>query len=90
MSKQTIPSFDKFFNPLMQALKKLGGSGTNEEIDTTIIEIMHLSDEQLGVLHNEKSSQTEVQYRLHWARTYLKKYGLIENSARGVWTLTAT
>jgi len=33
----------------------------------------------------EKSNQTEFQYRLAWARTYLKQYGLIENSSRGVW-----
>ena len=37
----------------------------------------------------QKSNQTEVGYRLAWARTYLKKYGLLENSARGVWALTA-
>jgi restriction system protein len=32
---------------------------------------------------------TEVGYRLAWARTYLRKYGLLENSSRGVWSLTA-
>ncbi len=32
---------------------------------------------------------TELEYRLAWARTYLKKYGLIDNSRRGVWSLTA-
>ena len=39
------------------------------------------------IFHNnaEKSNQTEFQYRLAWARTYLKKAGLIENSSRGVW-----
>ena len=29
-----------------------------------------------------------IAYRLAWARTYLKKYGFLENSSRGVWTLT--
>lgn len=84
-----VPTFDMFFNPLIDALKQLGGSGTNEEIEALVAEIMELSDEQLEVLHNpDKSSQTEVQYRLAWARTYLKKYGLLENSSRGVWALT--
>jgi restriction system protein len=47
------------------------------------------TDEILAQLHDpEKSSQTEVGYRLAWARTYLKKYGLLENSSRGVWSLT--
>jgi restriction system protein len=29
-----------------------------------------------------------VEYRLAWTRTYLKKYGVLENSSRGVWALT--
>jgi restriction system protein len=37
----------------------------------------------------DKSNMTEVGYRLAWARTYLRKYGLLENSSRGVWSLTA-
>jgi restriction system protein len=32
---------------------------------------------------------TEVEYRLAWSRTWLKRYGLLENSSRGVWALTA-
>jgi restriction system protein len=39
--------------------------------------------------HGENSDQTEVAYRLAWARSYLKKFGLLENSKRGVWSLTA-
>ncbi len=30
----------------------------------------------------------EIEYRLAWARTYLKMMGLLVNSRRGVWTLT--
>jgi restriction system protein len=67
----------------------LGGSGTNEEIYAKIVEITGFSEEILAHLHDpEKSSQTEVGYRLAWARTYLRKYGLLENSSRGVWSLT--
>jgi restriction system protein len=84
-----MPTFDQMMNPLLHALKKLGGSGTIEEIYTKVSEELQLSDELLEILHNpEKSSQTEVEYRLAWTRTYLKKYGLLENSSRGVWALT--
>jgi restriction system protein len=31
---------------------------------------------------------TEIEYRLMWTRTYLKKFGIIENSSRGIWALT--
>lgn len=90
MTQPEIPTFDKLMNPVIQALTQLGGSGTIEEINNKVTEIAGLSDEQLEVLHDpEKGSQTEVEYRLAWARTYLKKYGVLENSGRGVWALTA-
>lgn len=86
----TIPPYDVFMNPLLQALKSLGGSGTIEEINAKVIEAVGLSDEQLEIIHDpERGSQTEVEYRLAWARTYLKRYGIIDNSSRGVWALTA-
>ena len=89
MENVSTPTYDSFMNPVIQALKSLGGSGTNEEINNKVIEIMGLSDAQLEIIHDpERSSQTEVEYRLHWSRTYLKKYGLLENSSRGVWALT--
>jgi restriction system protein len=89
MSEVNIPTFDRLMNPLIKALKELGGSGTIDEIDSRVAEIARLSDEQLEVLHNpDKGSQTEVEYRLAWTRTYLKKYGILENSSRGVWALT--
>lgn len=84
-----IPSFDELMLPLLNALKSLGGSGSIEEIYTKVVELESFSDEVLSQLHDkDKSTQTEVAYRLAWARTYLKKYGFLENSSRGVWALT--
>jgi restriction system protein len=85
-----VPTFDELMNPLLEALKELGGSGTIEEIDNKVIEIADLSDEQTEVLHKPEKGggRTKVEYRLGWTRTYLKKYGLIDNSSRGVWALT--
>lgn len=89
MNDNTFPTFDELMNPLLQALRMLGGSGSIEEIYAKTVEVTGLSEEVLAQLHDpEKSSQAEVGYRLAWARTYLKKYGLLENSSRGVWSLT--
>ncbi|UEO01302.1 restriction endonuclease [Acidiferrobacter thiooxydans] len=89
MTTTALPAFHDLMNPLLRALRMLGGSGTNEEIYAKIVEITGFSEEILAHLHDpEKSSQTEVGYRLAWARTYLRKYGLLENSSRGVWSLT--
>ena len=83
-----LPTYDELIIPTLKALVKLGGSGTIEEINTKVYEIANLSDEILQILHNEDSSRTEVDYRLAWSRTYLKKYGLIENSSRAIWALS--
>lgn len=81
--------FDELMNPVLRALKLLGGSGTNEEINTKVAELERIPADQLEVLHNpEKGGMTEFEYRLMWTRTYLKKYGVINNSVRGVWSLT--
>jgi restriction system protein len=81
--------YDDLLNPVIQALKSLGGSGTNEEINNKVAEIVKIPSDQLEVLHNpEKGGMTEIEYRLMWTRTYLKIYGIIENSTRGVWSLT--
>lgn len=88
MSKNKLPTFDELMNPLLQALRILGGSGSIEEIYAKTVEITGLSEDVLAQLHDPaKSTQTEVAYRLAWARTYLRKYGLLENSSRGVWSL---
>jgi restriction system protein len=82
--------YDDLMNPVLKALKQLGGSGTNEEINEKVAEIVGIPADQLEVLHNpEKGGITEIDYRLMWTRTYLRRYGLIENSARGVWSLTS-
>ena len=82
-------TYDQLMQPLMTALVNLGGSGRIDEIYEAVLELEKLDEETLGILHNpEKSSQTEIGYRLAWARTYLKKAGYLENSSRGVWALT--
>src|SRR3982750_828559 len=85
-----LPTFDQLMKPLIRALQELGGSGSTEEIYDKIMELERFPDDVLSQLHNpEKSNQTEIAYRLAWARTYLKKYGALENSSRGIWSLNA-
>jgi restriction system protein len=83
----SVPSYKALHWPTLVALKVLGGSGTIGEIESKVAEIAGLADEQLAALHGE-GPDTEVNYRLAWARTYLKAAGALENSARGVWAIT--
>ncbi|MGB8338221.1 MAG: restriction endonuclease [Burkholderiales bacterium] len=82
-----IPTFDNLFNPLLQAIHELGGSATVTEQEDKVASIMKFSDKEIAEIH--RGSHTKLYYTLTWARNYLKHYGLIENSSRGVWALTA-
>jgi len=80
------PAYDKLFNPLLLAVRELGGSASIEELEEKTASIMQLSDKDLSQIH--KGNRTKFSYNLAWARTYLKKFGVLDNSERGVWSLT--
>jgi len=81
-----MPKYEELMNPLLQALHNLGGSASISELEDKVGEILGLSEEELNVIH--KGNKTVFSYRLAWARSYLKYYGVIENSSRGIWALT--
>lgn len=78
--------FDELYNPTLTALHKLGGSGSIEEMEREVTTIMNLTEEEANDIH--RGNVTKLKYRLAWARNYLKHYGVVENSSRGVWALT--
>lgn len=68
------------------ALRELGGSGSNSEINATASRLLGLTETQMLVMHTENFA--EIDYRYAWARTNLKNAGAITQSARAVWALT--
>lgn len=85
-----VPRKEEMYNPLLQALRELGNSGTIDEIAERVITILQVPEEIASQLHNpDNSNETELEYRLAWARTYLKNYGILERSGRGVWAIKA-
>jgi restriction system protein len=82
-----IPTYDELFNPLLEAFHRLGGSASIAEREDTVADILKLSDKEVAEIH--RGNRTKLSYRLAWARNYLKRFGVLENSSRGVWALTA-
>jgi len=82
-----VPTFDELLWPALKALKALGGSGSNEELLNKVIELERIPEHIQSQIHTDNRS-TKVAYNLAWAKTYLKKVGALENSNRGVWSLT--
>ena len=85
-----IPRYGDLIAPTFEALKQLGGSGSNDEILTKVIEILALTDEVVDIPHKGHESMTELSYQAAWARTYLRSYGVIENASRSVWAITSS
>jgi len=77
---------DRYFEPLLAALRALGGSGTPDEVIERIAQDQGVSDE----IQNELLSSGEPRFRnqVHWARFYLAREGLLDSSKHGVWSLT--
>jgi restriction system protein len=85
----TVPEYRTYFNPILKALKALGGSATIDELNARVAADMKLGDDALAVPHDpEHGGRSEFVYCMAWARTYLKYAGYITNSERGVWSLT--
>jgi len=82
-----VPHYYELMNPLLSALKTLGGSGSNDEILNQVTTDLSISDEIADILHGDRQNMTELAYQLNWAKTYLKNYGILENSARGIWAI---
>jgi restriction system protein len=88
----TLPRFSEMvrdmINPTLDALRGLGGSASNKELNQAIIDKMEFPEEVVQQPHGNGNT-TEVEWRLAWVRTYLRGAGLVTNSARGVWALTS-
>jgi restriction system protein len=84
--KEHVPTFDQLILPTIEALKALGGSGSIYEILDKIVEMNSYSESVQQALLAD--GRPKLSYNAAWARTYLKLYGAIENSGRGVWALT--
>ncbi len=82
-----MPSFEELMWATLGALESLGGSASIRELDDSVSTNLGLTDDILDVLHGD-GPQTEFANRCGWARTRLRSIGAVENSARGVWTVT--
>jgi restriction system protein len=80
------PKFVQLFEPVLLALRKLGGSARPAEVVEQIADDMNLPEEDLA----ETLDSGALRFRnlVAWARFYLVKAGYIDASRRGVWALT--
>ena len=85
--KNQLPTFKDLLWPTLEELKKRGGSASNKELADGVAGYLDLPSEILDILHKD-GPKSEVSYRGDWARTHLKYIDAIDNTSRGIWTIT--
>lgn len=85
--QERVPTYDELNWPSLVALKACGSSASLEEHLAKLIELFDIPDEIAEIPHGQ-TGRTELAYRLAWSRTGLRRAGLVENSSRGVWSVT--
>ncbi len=78
--------FLRYFGPLLDALRKLGGSGAPTEVVEQIAQDLGISEKARTELFD--SGNPRFPNQVAWARFYLTREGLLDSSKRGVWSLT--
>ena len=86
MGKSIQPQFKRFFIPIVQALKELGGSGNASEVIDIVIEKLGIPEKEQQI--SLKNGESKIRNQAQWARLYLVKGGFLKTSQRGIWTLT--
>jgi restriction system protein len=88
MAKNNIrgPQFVQYFQPVIDALIELGGSGQPSEVKELIAEKLNITEDEQG--EQISSGESRFSSKVSWARFYLVKADLIDSSTRGVWSLT--
>ena len=84
----SLPNLSGMMLATVFALKDLGGSASIQELDERVIELEGVTEAEQAFTMKNDENRPRVNYYLAWARTYLKRGGALENSARGVWALT--
>jgi Mrr N-terminal domain len=60
------PTYDGLFNPLLRAMRELGGSASVSDQEDKVAELLNLSEEEASEIH--RGSRTKLSYRLAWER----------------------
>jgi|TARA_Y100001970_G_C14205185_1_gene843539 restriction system protein len=81
-----VPTYKELMNPLLIAIRNLGGSASISEMEEEVATIMDLTDDTISEIH--RGNRTKYNYNMAWSRTYLKGTGYLTNSERAVWALT--
>jgi restriction system protein len=80
------PEFLKYVNPVLITLQANGGAGNSSSVIDQVVERLKITEKEME--ETTSNGQSRIRNQIQWARFYLFKAGLIDNSERGIWRLT--
>src|ERR1043166_41702 len=78
--------FARYFNPVLDALRDLGGSARPREVYDWIADHLSITEQELA--RQNQSGASRFENDVAWARFYLVRAGFVGSSRWGVWSLT--
>ncbi|WP_439544779.1 AAA family ATPase [Sandarakinorhabdus sp.] len=81
-----VPQFASYFSPIIEIMRDLGGTARPQQVFQELIERYNIPQKFLALTNKNGGSKFE--NRVHFARFYLFKAGLMNAPHRGVWGLT--
>jgi 5-methylcytosine-specific restriction enzyme B len=81
-----VPQFVSYFAPVLEIMRDLGGQARPRQVFNELIRRHGIPDEFLALTNKNGGSKFE--NRVHFARSYLFKAGMMASPKRGLWGLT--
>ncbi|VBB44911.1 Restriction endonuclease [uncultured Desulfatiglans sp.] len=81
-----LPALVQFFLPIIDALKKLGGSASPSELKDELVVSLEISEDELSERFGNNVFRVDM--FINWAKAYLTREGLLDVSDPHVWRLT--
>ena len=83
-----LPTYSELRWVTLQSMRAIPLPATNDEISEAVGDALGLSEVQRSVMH-VNGRQTELAYRVGWARSGLKAVGAADSAGRASWMLTS-
>lgn len=84
--KYNLPSKKSLRNAILVVMKKESGAITVSKMNKKVYDYLNLPDEVI-YLEDENGLDNALDYRMRWVRTEMKKDGILDNPARGLWEM---
>ena len=86
MDNPKLPQHFRYITPIVDVLKKRGGSEKSSKVIDFIVKTLGITEKELK--ETNKRGDSKVHIGIYSAKSFLTKTGYLSSPKRGVWSLT--